>query len=90
MNLKQLRAKISRLDISLIRMLARRQALMPAVGAYKKAHKLPIHQAGREKEVLKLLETLAAKKHLDPILARKIFKEIFRNSKAIQRGTRAG
>jgi chorismate mutase len=58
---------------------------MPAIGRYKKKHGLPIHQAAREQEILTSLEKLAAKKKVDPILARTLFKLIFKNSKKIQR-----
>jgi chorismate mutase len=85
MNLEQLRKKINKIDKEIIDLLSRRQSLMPAVGAYKKKHGLPIHQAAREKEVLASLGTLAAKKKVDPALTHTIFKSIFKNSKKIQR-----
>ena len=51
---------------------------MPAVGKYKKENGMAINQPKREKEILDSLEG---------DLNKKIFKEIFKDSKKIQKTT---
>ena len=78
MNLIQLRKKINKIDKEIISLIAKRQALMPAVGKYKKENGLAINQPKREKEILD---------NLEGGLNKKIFKEIFKDSKKIQKAT---
>ncbi len=76
MNLIQLRKKINKIDKQIIALISKRQALMPAVGKYKKENGLAINQPKREKEILD---------NLEGDLNKKIFKEIFKDSKRIQK-----
>ena len=78
MNLIQLRKKINKIDKQIIALISKRQALMPAVGKYKKENGLAINQPKREKEILD---------NLEGDLNKKIFKEIFKDSKKIQKET---
>ena len=78
MNLIQLRKKINKIDKQIIALISKRQALMPAVGKYKKENGLAINQPKREKEILD---------NLEGDLNKKIFKEIFKDSKRIQKAT---
>ncbi|MEI7777512.1 MAG: chorismate mutase [bacterium] len=76
MNLIQLRKKINKIDKEIISLISKRQALMPVVGKYKKENGIAINQPQREKEILD---------SLDGDLNKKIFKEIFKDSKKIQK-----
>jgi len=83
--LETLRKKINAVDAKIIRLLAARQALTLAVGAYKKKHNLPIRHPDREAEILKKSRAMALESGLSILLVRNIFKEIFKVSKRIQR-----
>lgn len=88
MDLLKLRDHINKIDAKLLSLLAERQSLVLAIGKYKKKNNLPINQPKREDEVLLNLEAIAIKNKISPILARKIYKEIFKYSKEIQKASR--
>lgn len=83
--LETMRKKLNVLDERLIRILAKRQSYMPAIGAWKKECKLPISYPAREREIIKNMRALAKEKNIDPDLIEKIFKAIFKDAKRIQR-----
>ena len=85
MNLNSLRNKINKIDSRLILLLAKRQSLAHFVGIEKKKHNIKINQPKREKEVLLELEQISKKAGLSIELTRKIYREIFKNSKDIQK-----
>ena len=85
MNLDIIRKKLNKIDNSILNLLAKRQVLVVGVAEYKKKNNLPINQPKRELEMFARLEGIAKEKNLNPILARKIFKEIIKDSKEIQK-----
>lgn len=85
MNLDIIRKKLNKIDDSILDLLAKRQVLVVGVAEYKKKNNLPINQPKRELEMFTRLEGMAEEKNLNPILARKIFKEIIKDSKEIQK-----
>ena len=52
MELSDYRAQIDRIDTELLRLFAERMQTAAGIAAYKKAHSLPVLDAGREREKL--------------------------------------
>lgn len=84
-DIKKLRDKISKYDAQIIGLISKRQALMPAVGLYKKQNKIAINQPEREKEILIKIKALANQNDLGPVMLEKIFKTLFKDAKERQR-----
>ena len=84
MDLATIREKIDAIDAEIIALLAKRQALMPDVAAYKKAHNLPLYQPDREQAIILAKTNLGKTLGLDPLLIETIFLAIFENSRKIQ------
>jgi cyclohexadienyl dehydratase len=73
--------------LHLVDLLARRLSLMPAVGAYKRAHGLPIEDTAREAEVLAEALSDAEREGLDAGSVRALFVEQIALAKAVQART---
>ena len=84
MELSDIRLELNKIDTEIVELISKRQSFMPAVGAYKKEHNLPIYQPEREVEILKVQKELALKAGADPGLIEKIFLLIFDNSRHLQ------
>lgn len=84
-NIQKLREQINTFDRQIIDLIAKRQALMPAVGLYKKQNKIAINQPTREKEILLHIKTLAGERHLNPLMLERIFKNLFKDAKERQK-----
>lgn len=69
----------------IIDLLARRLAMMPAVARFKRAHDLPIEDAGREARVLHAAERRARQRGLDSAHARQFFQWQIELAKRVQR-----
>lgn len=82
MDLTTCRAQIDAIDKEIVRLFQRRMELAGEIGAYKKAHGMPILQPEREQEKLAALcgETRA---ELAPYL-RALYERIFELSRAYQ------
>ena len=83
MTLNQLRSRIDRIDLQLLRLLNRRAALALRIGALKKKQDLPVYDGRRENDLLHRL----AKTNSGPLphgSTVKIFREILRHSRQIQ------
>jgi chorismate mutase len=89
MNLKNLRKKIDQIDAKLVRLIGERQSYMKIIGEYKAAHKIPIYQPQREKEILKKRRALGVRWKVDPLLLSSIFSSLFKNARTIQRKVRS-
>ena len=83
--IENLREKINYFDTKIIALISKRQALMPAVGLYKKQNKIAINQPEREKEILIKIKVLAERYQLSPVMLEKIFKTLFKDAKERQR-----
>ena len=85
MNLLKSREKINKIDAKIVDLLSQRQSVVAIIGAYKKKHGLPTYQPAREKEILTNLKKISKEKKVSPEFVEKIFKLIFKQSKALQR-----
>jgi len=83
--LKDVRKKISTIDIKIIALLAKRKNLVSKVGRIKKKHSISITDKLRESTILKKYSSLAKKKGLDSKLVQKIFKSLISYSKSIEK-----
>ncbi len=79
------RKKIDVIDRKIVTLIAKRQSLMPALGALKRTLALPIIQPARETSLLKERALLARDLSLDVSLIQKIFSLIIANSRKLQR-----
>lgn len=85
MELNDLRNKLDKIDNQLIKILAKRMALIPSVAEYKIKNNLPRYQPEREKQVLKKIKNLANKANLNPNLAKNIIKLIIADAHRIEK-----
>ena len=74
MSLEKVRAEISEVDTSIIRLIARRQKLAGKVAQIKVAHGLPIHDQERVAGVLESVFEQAVESRIDPVSVQKIFE----------------
>ena len=84
-----LRAMIDTLDRDLVHLLARRSALVGEVAAYKRAHRLPVRDAQREKDIISDRTALAAELALSPSQTESIFRLILWGSRDRQASLKA-
>lgn len=75
-DLEQIRRDLDEVDHSLVELLARRFALVEAVGAAKGTTDKPIRDLDRERIVLTKVSALAAEQGVSPDLVRRVFREI--------------
>lgn len=85
MKLLKIRQEIDKLDLKLIRILARRMSYIPEVAEYKKKHNLRRRQRNREKEIFKNLKNKAVDLSLNPELLNDLFKRIIKESHRIEK-----
>ena len=97
--MQQIRKQIDGIDKELIKLLSKRMKLAIKLGKFKKKEGLPILDKKREEEMLKKLaasplrhgaqawrEKQAKKQGLDIKFINKLYKEIFKESRRMQRG----
>ena len=85
MTLDQLRRRIDRIDLQLLRLLNRRAAAALEIGRVKKRQRLPVYDGGRERQVLLRL----SRRNAGPLPAssvKTIFREILRRNRGLQGG----
>ena len=83
-NLKQLRLKIDEVDEQILQFLVRRVEVCQAVGAAKRARRLPIRDVNRESEIFKRIREKAAKLGLDPVQVEAVYREIVNMCSSVQ------
>ncbi|MCW2621227.1 MAG: pheA, partial [Frankiales bacterium] len=74
--LEQIRRDLDAVDRGLVELLARRFALVEAVGVAKGSTDKPVRDLEREREVLKKVGALATEAGVSPDLVRRVFREI--------------
>lgn len=84
-----LRAMIDAIDRDLLRMLARRYALVGEIAQYKRGHHLPIRDFQREREILDDRRDLATPLGLSPQLVESMFRLILWASRDLQAALKA-
>jgi chorismate mutase / prephenate dehydrogenase len=84
MNLDQLRAELTKLDTSLLELVARRQALSEQVAAVKRATGRPTRDFAREREVILRGRNVAQGLGVAPQLAESILRQLIDYSLATQ------
>ena len=85
MSLENVRAKITRIDAGIIRLIAERQELASEIAKIKKTKGMPIHDEQRASDVLDAVAGLAAEKGIDPAAVRNIFEILIHMSEERQR-----
>ncbi len=76
MDLQQIRHELDDVDAGLVELLARRFALVEAVGAAKGETDTPIRDLDRERAVLNKVADLAVQSGVSPDLVRRVFREV--------------
>lgn len=85
MGLEEFRKKIDETDYRLLDILSERMSIISDLAEYKKYHKIPIIDTSREGEVIKDRKRKAKAKSLSDDFIEKIFDDILRESKKVQR-----
>lgn len=83
--LAKLRKEIDQIDQSLVKLLKQRKKLVERVGLFKKKNKLMIFSQDRENEIKKKLDKLAKKFGLRKTFLERLWLEIIKESKVIQK-----
>ncbi|MFC1691235.1 chorismate mutase [Nanoarchaeota archaeon] len=83
--IKEVRKHIDRIDAVIINALAERMSVMPEIGEYKKANKIPITQEEREIQIMEKLLTTAEEHGLDRSFVEEVFLSVFNEAKRIQK-----
>lgn len=82
--LGNLRSRIDRLDITLLKLISKRQILAKSIGLIKKKNRNEIEDKKRENEVLDKIVLNAEALGLDRKMTVKIWKIIIEKSKSVQ------
>ncbi len=82
--LEKLRKEIDEIDRNLLKIISRRFSVCRKAGIVKRAEKMKIRDARREKALESLYEKRAKELSLNPLFAKKLFKIIISESKRIQ------
>ena len=82
--IKKVRKHIDRIDTALIAILAERMSLMPEIGEYKKANKIPVTDEKREIAIMGRLKKIAKEYGLEESFVEEVFLSIFNEAKRIQ------
>lgn len=83
--MKEIRNQIDTIDKKIIALLGRRFKLVPKLAKLKKKEKLPIQDKKREEEMLSKLQKEAKKQGIDYKLIKKLYLEILKESRKIQK-----
>ena len=82
--LDSLRKRIDEADRGLLDALAQRMKVVDEILQEKASRGLPLFDSARETELLTKVARLAGQKHLDPILAERVLKEVINHSREVQ------
>ncbi|MFP4111488.1 MAG: chorismate mutase [Candidatus Woesearchaeota archaeon] len=85
MSLEDFRNKIDKIDSDILSLISDRFSVVEDMAEYKKHHKIPIIDVKYDEESLKKRISIAKAKKLDEAFAERVFKDIFEESKRIQR-----
>lgn len=85
MKLKLLRRKIDKIDETILDLLSRRLSLVKKASQLKKQKSLPVEDKNREKQILERLKQKSLQLDLPFGFISKIFREIMRESKRVQK-----
>lgn len=88
--LTDLRTSISKIDASIIDLLAQRFQLIPKLLELKQQLNLPIFDPIRENEILGHYRDIAEQFHLDPVFISEIFSQIITKMRTEQEGVHHG
>ena len=80
MELTELRKKIDQTDEEILRVLAKRMALIPGIAEYKRKNSLPLRQPEREQELIARKKELAKELGLSQKFVEKLFRIIIEES----------
>ena len=83
MDLQKLRGQIDQVDRQLVALYRQRMEIVDQIGAYKRAHGLPVFDAEREQTLLARVEALAGAN--DAAGVRAMFEALLAASRARQR-----
>ncbi|MFX0090956.1 MAG: chorismate mutase [Candidatus Hodarchaeota archaeon] len=84
MDLKDIRCKITEIDLQIIDLLSKRMSLAPTLVMCKKKHNIAIFQPEREKQIHSRYWKSAVGKKINPELVRKIFELIITEMRNLQ------
>ena len=84
MNLEELRKEIRKVDVKILSLLAERNELSKAIGAFKKEKDMKIKDEKYEDKLIDELISIGKGKNVSPELIENIFREIISNSRKIQ------
>ena len=85
MELSEIRKKIDKYDKELVRIIAKRTALIPLVADYKKKNQIKRYQPDREQEIINQKRELAKKYNVNPELIEDLIKRIIQESHRIEK-----
>ena len=85
MDIEELRKEIDNINSEIVRLISKRNKVVKKIGDYKKNKGLEIYDSKREIEILKKIKLLAKKEGLNEKFILRIFKEILKNSKELQK-----
>ena len=85
MELSEIRKKIDKYDKELVRIIAKRTALIPLVADYKKKNQIKRYQPDREQEIINQKRELAKKYNVSPELIEDLIKRIIQESHRIEK-----
>lgn len=83
--MQQIRNNIIKIDKEIISLLGKRMKLALKIGGFKKKNGLPIQDKDREAKLIDIYKKSAVKSGLDETFIDKLFRNIFRESRKIQR-----
>lgn len=75
-SLDECRIELDALDVSLVRVLARRSEVILEVIRYKRAHSMAVIDRDREDRMLDDIELVARSEGLDPRIARQVLRSV--------------
>ena len=85
MAINTIRKKLDKADNELIKVLAKRMALIPSVAEYKIKNNVKRYQPEREKQILDKNRKIAKKSGLNPDLVEGIFRKIIKDAHRIEK-----
>lgn len=84
-SLEKFRKEIEQIDAEIMKLLQKRFKLALKIAKVKQKEKMSVYQKSREMMILKSLEKRAVKLDIPPTFIKKLFSEIFKQSRKIQR-----
>jgi chorismate mutase len=82
--IEQLRTQISKVDLQLIELIAKRQKIAQKIGNYKKKNNMPVLDSAREALLREFHDTICAEHGLSAEIVAKIFEILIEESRKVQ------